>query len=49
MEKESIPFTLFNAPQGMYEWVVMLFGMKNALSAFQSNMDNAFKALKIFA
>lgn len=45
MEKDSIPLTAFSAPQGHYEWIVMLFGLKNAPQIFQRRMDNIFKDL----
>ncbi|KAI4311900.1 hypothetical protein MLD38_036764 [Melastoma candidum] len=43
MEEESVPLTAFNAPQGIFEWLVMPFGLKNAPGVFQRKMDNAFK------
>ena len=30
IDEKSIPLTVFSAPQGHYEWIVMLFGLKNA-------------------
>lgn len=48
MEKGSIPLTTFNAPQGMYKWLVMLIGLKNTSSMLQHKMDDAFKYLKNF-
>lgn len=48
MEEESIKYTDFNTPQGFYEWIVMLFGLKNAPRIFQRTMDDAFKHLNSF-
>ena len=45
MDEEGIPLTAFSAPQGHYEWIVMPFGLRNALQIFQTRMGNIFKDL----
>jgi len=45
IDKKSIPLTVFSAPQGYYEWIVMSFGFKNAPQIFQRRMDNIFNDL----
>ena len=46
--RRVVPLTAFNAPQGMFEWLVMPFGLKNAPGVFQRKMDNAFKQVRKF-
>ncbi|KAI4312626.1 hypothetical protein MLD38_037430 [Melastoma candidum] len=48
MEEDWVPLTAFNAPEGMFEWLVMPFGLKNAPGVFPRKMDNAFKQVRKF-
>ena len=43
MHPDSIKYTAFSTPQGQYEWLVMLFGLKNAPQIYQRKMDKIFK------
>ena len=43
MHLDNIPWTTFSCPKGHFEWLVMPFGLKNALSIFQRKMDKIFR------
>nr|GEX21218.1 ORFIII-like polyprotein [Tanacetum cinerariifolium] len=48
MDEESIPWAVFLVPGGLYEWLVMPFGIKNTPAVFQRKMDKCFKGTESF-
>lgn len=48
MHPDSIEWMAFIVPQGLYEWLVMPFGIKNAPAVFQRKMDNYFSKYENF-
>ena len=48
MHESSIPWTTFIVPGGLYEWLVMPFGLKNAPAIFQQKMDKCFRGMEFF-
>ncbi|KAJ3698966.1 hypothetical protein LUZ61_002671 [Rhynchospora tenuis] len=48
MDPESIEWTAFVVPNGLYEWLVMPFRLKNAPAVFQRKMDNCFRGTEEF-
>nr|GEV51760.1 ORFIII-like polyprotein [Tanacetum cinerariifolium] len=48
MDEEPIPWTTFLVPEGLYEWLVMPFSLKNAPAVFQGKMDKCFKGTESF-
>ncbi|KAI0518920.1 hypothetical protein KFK09_006357 [Dendrobium nobile] len=48
MHPDSIPWTAFLVPNGLCEWLVMPFGLKNVPAVFQRKMDYCFKGTENF-
>ena len=48
IDNGSIPITTFSTPRGHYEWMVMPFGLKNALQIFQRKIDKIFSNYSAF-
>jgi hypothetical protein len=47
--EEDVSKTPFWGPDGLYEWVVMPFGLKNAPVVFQKIMDKTLRGVRAFA
>ncbi|KAG3154396.1 hypothetical protein PC128_g22363 [Phytophthora cactorum] len=46
MEEESIPKTAFTCQHGLYEWLIMPFGLCNVVPAFERLMETVLVDLK---
>jgi hypothetical protein len=47
--EEDVPKTAFWGPDGLYEWVMMPFGLKNAPVFFHKIMDKTLRDVRAFA
>jgi hypothetical protein len=47
--EEDVPKTAFWGPDGLYEWIVMPFGLKNAPVFFQRIIDKTLRDVQAFA
>ena len=45
---DSIKWIVFSCSEGLFEWKVMFFGLKNMPQIFQRKMDNNFRNYKEF-
>ena len=48
MNNDTIPITALSTPRGHYEWMVMPFGLKNALQVFQMKIDKILSDYSYF-
>nr|GEU57252.1 putative polyprotein [Tanacetum cinerariifolium] len=48
MDEKLIPWTTFLVPGGLYEWLVMPSGLKNAMAIFQRKINKCFKGIDSF-
>ena len=48
MDNYSIPIIAFSTPRGHYEWIVMSFGLKNALQVVKRKMHKIFSDYSYF-
>jgi hypothetical protein len=46
--EEDVPKTAFWGPDGLYQWEVMPFGLKNVPVFFQRIMDNILRGVRLF-
>ncbi|KAG3207413.1 hypothetical protein PC128_g156 [Phytophthora cactorum] len=46
MDPDSVEKAAFTNKSGLYEWLVMPFGLCNAVSAFEHRMENVLVDLK---